>query len=98
MLPSGRRCSAGDIVEIIIGASDWPNSCAIGPIRSSASASRAADIGAAPYQKHCSDDRSVVAEGSVAEHHVDQRRRQERVGDPVAFDQRQEPADVGLRP
>ena len=32
----------------------------------------------------------------VAEHHVDQRRRQERVGDAVAFDQLQEPADVGL--
>ena len=47
-------------MEIIIGASVWPNSWAItGPIRSSASSSRAADIGAAPYQKHCSEDRSV---------------------------------------
>ena len=32
---------------------------------------------------------------SCAEHHVDQRRRQERVGDPVPLDQREEPADVG---
>ena len=32
-----------------------------GPIRVSASSSRAADIGAAPYQKHCSDDRSVAS-------------------------------------
>ena len=49
------------MVEIIIGASDCPKSCAIGPMRSSASASLAVDIGAAPYQKHCSDDRSVLS-------------------------------------
>ena len=66
-LPSGRKWSAGAIVEIIIGASVWPNSCAItGPIRSIASSSRAGDIGAAPYQKHCNDDRSVVARASCA--------------------------------
>ena len=58
--PSGRKWSAGGIIEIIIGASVCPNNCAItGPIRVSASSSLAADIGAAPYQKHCSDDRSA---------------------------------------
>ena len=57
--------SAGGIIEIIIGASVCPNSCAItGPIRVIASSSRAADIGAAPYQKHCSELRSVVARAS----------------------------------
>ena len=66
-LPSARKWSRGAIVEIIIGASVWPNSCAItGPIRVSASSSRAADIGAAPYQKHCSDERSVVSSASCA--------------------------------
>ena len=59
--PSGLRCPDGGSVDTIIGASDCPNSCAIGPIRSSASSRRAADIGAAPYQKHCSDDRSVAS-------------------------------------
>lgn len=63
MEPSGRKYSAGDIVEIIIGASVCPKSGAMtGPVRASASSSPAADIGAAPYQKHCSDDRS--ADGS----------------------------------
>ena len=32
-----------------------------GPIRVSASSSRDADIGAAPYQKHWRDDRSVAS-------------------------------------
>ena len=58
--PSASTWSAGGIIEIIIGASVCPNSCAItGPMRVSASSSRAADIGAAPYQKHCSELRSV---------------------------------------
>ncbi len=70
--PSGRKWSRGAIVEIIIGASVCPKSCAItGPIRVSASSSRVADIGAAPYQKHCSDDRSVASRRRVLEHHVD---------------------------
>ena len=61
---SGR---AGGSVEIIIGASVWPKSCAItGPIRVSASSSRVADIGAAPYQKHCSEERSVVSSAGWA--------------------------------
>jgi hypothetical protein len=48
------------MVEIIMGASVWPKSCAItGPIRSSASSRRAADMGAAPYQKQRSDDKSA---------------------------------------
>ena len=65
--PSASKWSAGAIVEIIIGASVCPNSCAItGPIRASASSSRVADIGAAPYQKHCSDDRSVVSRAGAA--------------------------------
>ncbi len=52
-------------MEIIIGASDWPKSWAIaGVMRVSASSSLIADIGAAPYQKHCSDERSVVASRS----------------------------------
>ena len=89
---SGRR---GGIVEIIIGASVCPNSWAItGPIRVSASSSRVADIGAAPYQKHCSDERSAAVEPRVVEHHVDQRRRQERVGDAVPLDEPEEAADV----
>ncbi|GAA3025468.1 hypothetical protein GCM10010528_04220 [Gordonia defluvii] len=55
--PSGWKCSAGAIVDNIIGASVCPNSCAItGPMRVSASARRATDIGAAPYQKHCKDE------------------------------------------
>ena len=67
IVPSGRKWSRGAIVEIIIGASVWPNSCAMtGPIRRSASSSRAADIGAAPYQKHCSEDRSVPSRPSCA--------------------------------
>ena len=83
--PSGRKWSRGAIVEIIIGASVWPNSCAMtGPIRRSASSSRAVDIGAAPYQKHCSDERSVPSRRRVVEHHVDQCRRQERVRDAGA--------------
>ena len=50
------------MVEIIIGASVWPNNCAItGPILSIASSRRVTDIGAAPYQKHCSELRSVAA-------------------------------------
>ena len=50
------KWSAGGSIETIIGASVWPNSWAItGPIRVSASSSRAVDIGAAPYQKHCSE-------------------------------------------
>jgi len=56
------KWSRGAIIEIIIGASVWPNSCAItGPIFVSASSSRAAEIGAAPYQKHCSESRRVAA-------------------------------------
>ncbi len=63
--PSARKWSRGAIIDTIIGASVCPNSCAItGPIRSSASSSRAADIGAAPYQKHCSDDRSAAGRPS----------------------------------
>ena len=55
------------MIEIIIGASVCPNSCAItGPIRCSASSSRATDIGAAPYQKHCNDDRSVESSSGAA--------------------------------
>ncbi len=61
-VPSARKWSAGGIIEIIIGASVWPKSCAItGPIRCRASSSRDADIGAAPYQKHWRLLRSVVA-------------------------------------
>ena len=64
-VPSASKCSAGGSIETIIGASLWPNSCAItGPIRSSASSSRAVDIGAAPYQKHCSEERSVAGSAS----------------------------------
>ena len=62
----------------------------------SASSSRAADIGAAPYQKHCSDEVRRV-EGRVVEHHVDQRRRQERVRDPVPLDEPEEPPTSGGR-
>ena len=62
MPPSGRKWSAGAMVETIIGASDWPNSWAItGPMRVSACSSRSGDIGAAPYQRHCSDERSVAS-------------------------------------
>ena len=58
----GAEWSLGAIVEIIIGASVWPNSWpSTGPIAPIASSSRAADIGAAPYQRHCSDVRSVAA-------------------------------------
>ena len=67
MLPSARKWSRGAIVEIIIGASVWPNSWAItGPIRVSASSRRVADIGAAPYQKHWSEDRSVLSSAGCA--------------------------------
>ena len=66
-LPSARKCSAGGSIEIIIGASDCPNSWAItGPMAVSACSSRDGDIGAAPYQKHCSDERSVAASRSCA--------------------------------
>ena len=66
-LPSARKCSEGGSIEIIIGASTCPNSCAItGPIEVRACSSRSADIGAAPYQKHCSDERSVAASFSCA--------------------------------
>ncbi len=59
--PSGRKWSAGGSAETIIGASVWPNSWAItGPMRVSASSRRLVDIGAAPYQKHCSDERSTT--------------------------------------
>ena len=52
--PSSRKWSAGASVEIIIGASDWPNSWPrTGPIRVIASSRRLADIGAAPYHRHC---------------------------------------------
>ncbi len=45
-----------------MGASVWPNNCAMtGPMRRGDSSSRATDMGAAPYQKHCNDDRSVVS-------------------------------------
>ena len=64
IVPSDRRWSSGRIVEIIIGASVWPNSCAIGPIRRSACSRRAVDIGAAPYQKHCREERFVVSSRS----------------------------------
>jgi hypothetical protein len=64
-VPSGSKCSAGGSIETIIGASVCPNNCAItGPMTSSACSSRAVDIGAAPYQKHCSDDRSAVRTSS----------------------------------
>ena len=60
--PSSRKCSAGARVEIIIGASVWPNSWPItGPIRVRASSSRLADIGAAPYHRHWRLLRSVPA-------------------------------------
>src|SRR4029078_1801282 len=59
-VPSARKCSAGAIVETIIGASGWPYSWAItAPIAPRACSSRAVDIGAAPYQKHCRDERFV---------------------------------------
>ena len=61
IVPSGRRWSAGGIIEIIIGASVWPNSWAIGHPRSSASVRRLTDIGAAPYQKHWRLERSLVS-------------------------------------
>jgi hypothetical protein len=49
-------------VVATIGASVCPKYWAnTGPIRRSASSSRAADIGAEPYQKHSIDDRSVVS-------------------------------------
>ena len=51
-------------METIIGASVWPKSCAIGPTTRSASSRRVVDIGAAPYQKHCSDEKSVDATAS----------------------------------
>ena len=67
MVPSGWKWSAGAIVVIIIGASDWPNSCAItGPILVRASSSRAADMGAAPYQKHCREARFVESRAGSA--------------------------------
>ncbi len=60
--PSSRTCSAGASVEIIIGASDCPKSWPMtGPIFVSASSSRLADIGAAPYHRHCRWVRSVSA-------------------------------------
>ena len=50
------------MVEIIIGASVCPNSCPMtGPIAGMACSSRAADMGAAPYQRHCSEVRSAAA-------------------------------------
>ena len=56
------KCWLGKSVEIIIGASVCPKSCAMtGPIRDSASSSLATHIGAAPYQKHCSEDPSMLA-------------------------------------
>jgi hypothetical protein len=58
-VPSALKCSAGGSIETIIGASLWPNSWAIGPMAVSASSSLAVDIGAAPYQKHCREERSV---------------------------------------
>jgi hypothetical protein len=66
-VPSGRKWSRGAMVEIIMGASVWPKSWAMtGPMRRSASSSLVADIGAAPYQKHCSDERSVPSRRSCA--------------------------------
>ena len=60
--PSARKWSRGGSVEIIIGASVCPNSWPMtGPIRRSASSSRAVDIGAAPYQKHCNDVRLAAS-------------------------------------
>ena len=65
--PSASKCSFGGSIETIIGASLCPNSCAItGPIRQSASSSLAGEIGAAPYQKHCSDSRFVVAKAGCS--------------------------------
>ena len=61
-VPSGLKWSFGAIVEIIIGASVCPNNCAMtGPIWINAASSFAAEIGAAPYQKHCSELLSVRA-------------------------------------
>ena len=97
-VPSARRWSAGAMVEIIIGASVCPNSWpSTGPIRVMASSSRAGDIGAAPYHRHCSEDRSAPARSGLVEQHVDDGRRQEGVGDPVPLDQRQELRQVGRR-
>ena len=60
--PSSRKWSAGARVEIIIGASDGPNSWpSTGPILVRASSRRVADIGAAPYHRHCRLVRSVPA-------------------------------------
>ncbi len=82
-------------MEIIIGASVWPKSWAItGPIRCSASSSLVADIGAAPYQKQLQRGQVGAVELGGVQHHVDQRRRQERVADPVPLDQAEERADV----
>ena len=66
IVPSARKWSAGGIIEIIIGASVWPNSWAItGRSALSASSSRVADIGAAPYQKHCRLERSAGRRASA---------------------------------
>ena len=67
-----------------IGASVWPNSCpSTGPSTPIACSSRAADIGAAPYQRHCSERQVGGRQRRVVEQRVDHRRRQERVGDLV---------------
>ena len=95
-VPSARKWSRGAIVEIIIGASVWPKSCAMtGPILVSASSSRDGrhGRGAVPEALERGEIRGV--ERDVGQHHVDQGRGQERVGHAVPLDQLEEPADVG---
>ena len=65
-------------------------------MRLSASASRTAEIGAAPYQKHCSDSSPAEFELGMIEQHVDHGRRQEGVRDAVALDQIEKLGDVGV--
>jgi hypothetical protein len=61
-VPSARRWSFGASVVIIIGASVCPNSWpSTGPIAPMACSRRSADIGAAPYHRHCIDDKSACA-------------------------------------
>ena len=94
--PSSRKCSAGARVEIIIGASDWPNSWPMtGPIvQGLLQAAGRHRRRAVPQALQVSQ--VGPGQARVVEQHVDQRRRQERVGHRVLLDQRQELGQVRL--
>ena len=94
IVPSGRRWSAGGIIEIIIGASVWPKSWAIPAVLVERLVEAAHRHRGRAVPEALEAGQVAACDAGMAEQHVDQRGRQEGVGDVVPADEVQEVGQV----